>query len=349
MKVMIVAGGTGGHIYPGIAIAEAIKQKEPLADILFIGSEEGLEKELVTKAGFKIKLIKARALLRKLSYKAITAPFVATIGFFQSLSLLRKFRPDRLLSTGGYASLAAVVAAWLLRVPVFIQEQNLLPGVTNRLCFRFAKKVFFSFAGSTKYYPGVVVGNPVRREIVKADRAQARRKLGLAADQKVLLVMGGSQGARTLNKTVVAALPQLKGWEIIHAVGKRDYDRLGAGKLNYRFYHPYPYLYDAADALAAADLAVSRAGATAIAEFCARGLPMVLVPFPYSAEGHQDLNAAAMAEAGAAVVVKNADFTPEKFLSLLGGGELDLARMGKAAGALAKINAAQIIVENIYE
>ncbi|MDD4179026.1 MAG: undecaprenyldiphospho-muramoylpentapeptide beta-N-acetylglucosaminyltransferase [Candidatus Margulisbacteria bacterium] len=348
MKVVIVAGGTGGHIYPGIAIAEALRQKEPSADILFIGSEEGLEKELVTKAGFKIKLIKARALLRKLSYKAITAPFVAAIGFFQALNFLSKFRPDVLISTGGYASLAAVVAAWLLRIPVFIQEQNYLPGITNWLCFRFAKKVFLSFSGSTKYYPGIVVGNPVRQEIIKADRAQARRKLGLAADKKILLVMGGSQGARTLNKTVVAALPQVKGWEIIHAVGKRDYDLLGAGKLNYSFYRPYPYLYDAADALAAADLAVSRAGATAIAEFCARGLPMILVPFPYSAEGHQDLNAAMLAEAGAAVVVKNADFTAEKFLSLL-GGQLDLVGMGKAAGALARINAARIIVENIYE
>lgn len=345
MKIAIVSGGTGGHIYPGIAIAEEIKSREPRAEIIFLGSEEGLEKDLIPRAGFKISLIKARALLRKISYQAVTAPFVSAFGFFQALKFLWSFRPKILVSTGGYASLAAVLAAKCLKIPVFIHEQNVLPGVTNRLCFRLADRVFLSFDESLSFHAGIVAGNPVRKEILRADKKNARKQLGLLPGKKVLLVMGGSQGARKINETVLAALTEIDGnrWEVIHIIGARDYEGLDLPR--YPFYHPFAYLYNIADALAAADLVVSRAGATAIAEFIARGLPMVLVPFPFSAEGHQDLNAKVVAENGAGVVINNNDFTPEKFVSIVSDPGLNLKDMSDASKKLAKLEAAKRIAD----
>lgn len=343
MKIVIVAGGTGGHIYPGIAIAQEL----PRDEILFIGSNEGLEKDLIPRAGFKIKLIKARALLRKFSYKAVSAPFVSAIGFFQALSILREFRPQAVVSTGGYAALAAVFAAKLLRIPVFVHEQNVLPGVTNRLCSYLADRIFLSFDDSLSFQKGVVVGNPVRKEIIEADRAAARKKLGLSAEKKMLLIMGGSQGARSINQTIIAALPQVEAqkWEIFHIIGTRDFDKMKTPGLP--FYHPFAYLYNVEQVLAAADMVVSRAGATAIAEFSVRGLPMVLVPFPYSAEGHQDLNARAVAQKGAGILINNNEFTPEKFISVLRIDGSELEKMGRAARMLGRPDAARKIIDGI--
>ena len=350
MKIAIVSGGTGGHIYPGIAVAEEIKRTDPAAEIFFLGSREGLESDLVPQAGYRIELIRARALLRKLSYKALSAPFVSLIGFFQALKVLRQLRPQAVLSTGGYASLPVVLAAKILGLPIYLHEQNVLPGFTNRLCARWAREVFLSFAASRQYLRGTVTGNPVRRAIIAADREAARRQFGYVPGDRVVLVMGGSQGARSLNLAVVAALPKIAGpVKIIHVVGRRDAALVAqtlAGA-RYPFYHEVDYLYNISETLAAADLVISRAGATAIAEFTCRGLPMVLVPFPYSAEGHQDLNARAVAEAGAGRVVADQEFTADKFAELAAGRGLDLAQMGAAAKRLGRPDAAAKIVERM--
>ena len=351
MKIAIVAGGTGGHIYPGIAIAEELVKRSASNQILFIGSREGLEKELVPKEGFKIRLISSRALLRKLSYKAISAPFVMLLGFFQAVFLLHSFKPRVLISTGGYASLPVIFAACLLRLPIYVHEQNVLPGVANRFCFRLARKVLLSFERSLDFAAGTVVGNPVRRNILIADRISARQKLGYSPSDRVVLVMGGSQGARKINQTVAAALPLIKaaGVKLLHIVGKRDSHLIDEmlGSAQYDFYRKFDYLYNMAEALAAADLAFSRAGATAIAEFLARGIPMVLIPFPFSAEGHQDLNAQVVAEAGAGMVIQNRGFDPEIFIDLLSEGKLDLAMMKKNALRLARPRAAEEIANAI--
>jgi len=350
MKIALVSGGTGGHIYPGIAVADELKKRCPEAEIVFLGGREGLESDVVPKAGYRIELIRARALLRKLSYKALSAPFVSLAGFFQAFALLRRFRPQALLSTGGYASLPVVLAAKLLGVPIYLHEQNVLPGFTNRFYARWATEVFLSFEASKKYLPGTVTGNPVRREIIEADRETARRKLGYAPGDRVVFIMGGSQGARTINLAVAEALPKLSGGaRIIHVVGRRDAG-LVAGVLKdkqYPFYRRVDYLYNIGEMLASADLVISRAGATAIAEFTCRGLPMVLVPFPFSAEGHQDLNAQAVAEAGAGLVIANGDFTPERFRALLADRNLDWAKMGAASRRLGRPDAAAKIVERM--
>ncbi|MEE8638033.1 MAG: undecaprenyldiphospho-muramoylpentapeptide beta-N-acetylglucosaminyltransferase [Candidatus Margulisiibacteriota bacterium] len=351
MKIAIVSGGTGGHIYPGMALAQEIKRRDPSASILFLGSEEGLEMELIPRQEYPIKLIKSRALLRKLSYKALSAPFISAIGFFQSLWILRSFSPKFLISTGGYASLPAVLAARALGIPIILHEQNVLPGAVNRISQKLAKKVFLSFHESLKYMPGEVVGNPVRKEILEAKREASRRKFNFSPDQKVVLVMGGSQGSKKINQTVLSSLERLPSdVKILHIIGNRDFGwvKRYLEDKHIKNYQALPYLHNMADALAAADLAVSRAGATAIAEFLVRGLPMILIPFPYASEDHQSLNAGVVAQKGGAVIIEDRDFTPEKFISSITVSSLDYGKIRESARKLAKHNAAERIVEFIY-
>ena len=348
-KIVIVAGGTGGHIYPGIALAQELKNN---SEILFIGSNEGLEKELVSREGYEIKLIRARALLRKISYKAISAPFVSLIGFFQAYKLLKNFRPKAVISTGGYVSLPVVLAAKLLGIDIYLHEQNVLPGAVNRFCARFAKKVFLSFPESQKYLSGEVTGNPVRQGIAQAERQKARRKFDLEPNAKVVLVMGGSQGSKKINETVVSALHHVpKELKVLHLIGTRDFGWVKSyleGK-EVNNYQALPYLHDMSDALAAADLVISRAGATAIAEFLVRHLPMILIPVPYAAEDHQRLNARVIEEQGAALLVEDKDFTTEKFIHLITESGLNYDMMRSSAARLAKPDAAKAIAAQIYE
>jgi UDP-N-acetylglucosamine--N-acetylmuramyl-(pentapeptide) pyrophosphoryl-undecaprenol N-acetylglucosamine transferase len=351
MRFAIVAGGTGGHIYPGIAIAEEIRRMDPGAEILFLGSEEGLESDLFNRAGYTVKLIKARALLRKISYQALSAPFLTVIGFFQAIGILRSFRPQALISTGGYASLPAVLAARLLKLPIYVQEQNVSPGMTNRFCFKFARQIFLSFEKSRELVLGIVAGNPVRREIIEADRERARENMGFKPTDKVVVIMGGSQGARKINEAVTSALPLIKDprIKIYHIVGKRDYALVTAQVAGDRFsfYKNSEYMYNIAEVLAAADLVVSRAGATAISEFLVRGIPMVLVPFPFSAEGHQDINARVIEEAGAGVIISNSDLTPQRLVSIISDERIDLEAMKNNCAKLARPGAAKEIVSAI--
>lgn len=330
-RIAIVAAGTGGHIYPGVAVAAALREIKPAVEVLFIGTDKGLEKELVTKADWPIKLVRPEIVL----------------SFFQALVIFCSFRPQALLSTGGLASLPVVLAAKVLGIPVFIQEQNVLPGVTNRYCAKLAKEVFLSWPESLKYLRGTVTGNPVRPEIINAQRAAARDALHINGTKKVILIMGGSQGARRINQTIFDSLTSIDGdrWEIFHLIGQRDF---GARSLPaYPFYHPLAYLYNVGEILAAADLVVSRAGASAIAEFTARGLPMILIPYPFAAEHHQELNAAVASVAGAALVVNNDKFNPASFISALADAESELPAMGAAARLLGRPEAAKIIVERI--
>ncbi|MCU0641536.1 MAG: undecaprenyldiphospho-muramoylpentapeptide beta-N-acetylglucosaminyltransferase [Candidatus Margulisbacteria bacterium] len=339
-KIVIVAGGTGGHIYPGIAVAQALEGRGTKDDILFIGSEEGLEKELIPRAGFRLKLIKARQLTRRVSYKAVTAPLMMVIGFFQALALLAAFTPRVVLSFGGYTALPVVLAAKALGIKVFVHEQNVLPGATNQLTFRLADRIFLSFPESLEYCQGEVVGNPVRAEIFTTRRS--------GGSKKVLLVLGGSQGASRLNQAVAAALPNIDGgkWEIVHSLGRRDFPRYAA--LKNGFYRPLEYIDNMAAALVSADLVISRAGATAIAEFTAAGLPMVLVPYPYAAAGHQDHNADALVKAGAALKIADRDFTAARLLALLEDGALDLAALAARSRKFARPEAAKRIAEAIW-
>ena len=343
MKVVIAAGGTGGHIYPGIAIAEELKARDPGNQVIFIGGRGGLEEELIKKEGFEIKTIAARGLLRKLSYKAISAPFVELKGFFDALSILRRFRPEGVIVTGGYVSFPVIAAAKLLRIPVLLHEQNTLPGFTNRFWSSFVDVVTLSFDITQKYIKGTVTGNPVRRRLREAKRRPH--------DKKTLLIWGGSQGARSINQAAISALPKLAKWEVIHVTGERDFEMVSdrVDRTTYPFYRIYPYVYNVEELLLQADLVVSRAGATAIFEMLAMGLPAILIPFPYSAEGHQDLNAKVVSDSGAAMVLdqKNIDKLPGLIEQLM-NSESKLGEMSRNAKKIYKPEAAGKIVNLLY-
>ena len=351
MKVAIVAGGTGGHIYPGIAIADEIMLRDPQVEILFLGSHEGMERELINQAGYDLQLIKSRAFQRQLSYKAFSAPFISIIGVFQAFRILMQFRPKALISTGGYASLPVVISAKMLSIPIFIHEQNVLPGVVNRFCSKFAKKVFLTFHASKKYISGEVVGNPVRTRIINADKISARRALNLPLDGWVVLIMGGSQGSKSINQAVVESIDKIpKHIQVIHVVGNRDFawvQQLIEGKVT-KNYHAMPYLHNnIADALASADMVFSRAGATATAEFLVRHLPMVLIPYPYAADNHQLKNAKVFEENEAAIIVKDKDFTADKFIELISQPHINYAKMSEASKKMAEPEAAKRIVDYV--
>lgn len=346
MKTVIAAGGTGGHIYPGIALAEELLSRDKDNKVLFLGSREGLESELIPKEGYPIEFIRARGLLRKLSYKAISAPFVSFLGFFDSLKILKGYRPDVLISTGGYVSLPACLAAYTLRIPILIHEENSIPGVVNRICSRLARWRTLSFKETAQYMQGVLTGNPVRRRILKVKRVFGQRTR--------VLVLGGSQGALSINRAVPEMLEEFKalGLELHHITGERDYRSIAKEgyPVKYPFYHLSPYMYNIEEGLASSDLVVSRAGATAISEILALGLPSVLVPFPYSAEDHQRINAEILSRQGAAVVLENSRLKelPGVIKELIGDRQR-LKDMGKAAQDLAKREAAKKIVDLIYE
>jgi UDP-N-acetylglucosamine--N-acetylmuramyl-(pentapeptide) pyrophosphoryl-undecaprenol N-acetylglucosamine transferase len=343
MKVVIAAGGSGGHIYPGIAMAEELKARDPGNQVIFIGGRGGLEEELIKKEGFEIKTIAARGLLRKLSYKAISAPFVELKGFFDALSFLRKFRPAGVIVTGGYVSFPVIAAAKLLRIPVLLHEQNTLPGFTNRFWSSLVDVVTLSFEITQKYIKGTVTGNPVRRRL-----REAKRK---SHDKKTLLIWGGSQGARSINCAIISDLDKLAKWEVIHVTGERDFEMVSdrVDRTTYPFYRIFPYVYNVEDILAQADLVVSRAGATAIFEMLALGLPAILIPFPYSAEGHQDLNAKVISDSGAAMVLdqKNIDKLPQLIEQLM-SSDSKLGEMSRNTKKIFKPEAAGKIVDLLY-
>jgi len=321
MKVLMVGGGTGGHVYPAIAIAEAVQERILDSKILFVGSEEGIEVRIIPRERFSLVTIKSRGMLRKVSFKAISAPFMAIAGFFQSLNIIRSFRPDIIVATGGFVSLPVVVAGFFLRVPIVLHEANVVPGLTTRICKWFASRIIISFESSRKYFrfrKVFCIGVPVRKEIIRSVKGIAIQNLGLRQEQKIVLVLGGSQGAMSINKVVVDSLPELETLNIamLHVCGERDHSWIiEATKDRYPFYHLFAYMFNIWDGLAAADVAVSRAGAMAISEILARGLPSILVPFPYSSEGHQDHNADVLVKGGAAILIKDRDLNRETLVN----------------------------------
>jgi UDP-N-acetylglucosamine--N-acetylmuramyl-(pentapeptide) pyrophosphoryl-undecaprenol N-acetylglucosamine transferase len=353
LNIVIVAGGTGGHIYPGLALAEAFHWRYPDCRLSFYGGEGGLEEKIIKRAGFSLRTIKARPLIRKISWRSLTAPFSWLIAFGQAWSALRHDQPDLIVATGGYVSLAVGLAAWGQKIPFFIHEQNALPGATNRWLAKLARKVFLSYPESTAYLSGEVVGNPVRREILEAERKKSREILGLPQEKELLLVMGGSQGARRLNQIVTESLPLLAdaGVEVLHLIGERDYQQGEADRFlaAYPFYHPYAYAHHMATILAAVDIVISRAGATGLAECFCRSLPLILIPFPYAAGNHQQLNADAAVAGGAALSLKESALTSHTLISALQAVRKNRPAMAVASGRMSRPDAGKLIVEKIEQ
>lgn len=346
MKVIIACGGTGGHIYPSIGIARELENNIPKEDILFVGSRRGLENKIVTKFGYKITFIPVERLGSGL--KLFKGLFYLTISFVYCLAIFLKYKPKIVVSTGGYASFPAAFAAYILRIPLLIHEQNVIPGLANRIAARFAKWVTLSFSESLKYIKGIVTGNPIRPEILKIKHSLSQRN----NDHKAkVLILGGSQGSLNINETIIKFLPEFSKMnvEIDHVLGERDYPKLveNIDISKFPFYHPHSYLYNIEEAYRDKDLIVSRGGATAISEILFLGIPSILIPYPY-AHKHQYKNVKAITQNGAGCFLDDSNLNelPALIKSCLkDNGRLE--QMKKAAMAMAYPNAAKEIVKEI--
>lgn len=323
MRFILTGGGTGGHIYPALAIANGLKERFPGCAVVYIGTNRGLEADIVPKAGFEFHAVRAVGLKRSLSWRNLTVPWETWAGYRESRRLIRKFNPQAVVGTGGYVCGPVVLAAARLKIPTLIHEQNALPGVTNRILSRRVDRVAVTFEDSMQFFSSKVsvhlTGLPVRGEIIAAAREQAREKFGVHPSELFMLSFGGSQGARTLNRAVAQSLSLLAGIpevRLLHVTGNGQYeqfmDMLQTEGLEVSLFDNItvvPYLYEMPEAMAAADLVVSRAGAATLAEINVRGLPALLVPFPFATGNHQEHNARALVSRGAAEMVLDADFT----------------------------------------
>jgi UDP-N-acetylglucosamine--N-acetylmuramyl-(pentapeptide) pyrophosphoryl-undecaprenol N-acetylglucosamine transferase len=311
VRVVLTGGGTGGHIYPALAIAAELRGAEAVG---YLGTERGLEARVVPAAGIPFFAVPATGVLGKSPTAMVRGALAATAGVTRSSRILRQLRPDVVVGTGGYVTGPVGLAAALLGISLFVLEENARPGITNRMLARFARHVAVPWAEAAAGFPAsvrtkvVVTGNPVRREVVSADRAAARTAFQLDPEAPVLLVVGGSQGAEAINTAIVALVRDRAVWprgaSLVWATGPRYYDAIVARLSPLPpWLHILPYLNDMPQAYAAADVVLARAGAMTVAEITARGVPAVLVPSPNVTGDHQTANARVLAERGAAVLL----------------------------------------------
>lgn len=294
-------------MFPGIAVAEELKKRHPEADVLFIGSSRGIESRAVPAAGYQISFIPAEGFVGKSALSKIRALIKLGMSFTESRSILKSFRPDVVVGTGGYASAGPVVAASTMSIPTMIMEQNLVPGLANKLLGRFADAVAVTYHESLAQFPRPIAhltGNPVRASILKGDRLTACRLFGLSETRLTVFILGGSAGARSINNIMVSALNRLldmrDGLQFLHQTGEHDYQGVRKAYRQLGFTAmAAPFINEMAEAYAMADLVISRAGATTIAEITALGKPSILIPYPH-AGGHQEFNARKLLDSGAA-------------------------------------------------
>lgn len=358
LRILLTGGGTGGHVYPGLAVAEQLRRLAPEADIRFIGTRRGLEATLVPRAGWPFSAVAASGFRGMGMVARLRFLVNFALGGLESLALLIRWRPAVVLGTGGYVSAPVIAAARLLGITCAVQEQNAIPGSVNRLVGRWARRAYLGFAGAAKWFPAgicVATGNPVRGAMAAAGvTAQPAREATSAV--RHVLVFGGSGGAATLNRAVCAAATAWDakpGLTMLVQTGPRDHAATAAavqavapsGSLVV-----VPYIDDMATELSRADLVVCRAGAMTLAELHCLGKPAVLVPFPHATDDHQVRNARDCEQAGAAVVLLDAECDGPRLAaaveSLL-GDPARLAALGMAARALARPHAANVIAGDL--
>ncbi len=320
MRVILSGGGTGGHIYPAISIANKIKEKHPNAEILFIGTEKGMESDIVPKAGYSIKFVTVSYLKRKISLHNIKSAGMLFKGILEARKIIKDFRPDIVIGTGGFVCGPVVYMASKLGIKTIIHEQNVFPGLTNRILDKYVDKIALSFKEAEKYFKSknklVVTGNPIRGEFFNVTEEEAKEKYGIKSNLPIVLVVGGSGGALKINNAVVEMLKlyKPKNFNVILVTGKRLYKNTieNINKEDLANNHEIlPYINDMPYALKACDLIVCSAGAITIAEVTAVGKSAILIPKAHTAENHQEYNANAMGSKGAAVVIREDELNGE--------------------------------------
>ncbi|PKM85098.1 MAG: undecaprenyldiphospho-muramoylpentapeptide beta-N-acetylglucosaminyltransferase [Firmicutes bacterium HGW-Firmicutes-11] len=362
MKIIMTGGGTGGHIYPAISIADKIRRKHPDAEILFIGTERGMEKNLVPQNGYDIRFISASGIHRRHFHRNFKTLVDFIKGTAQAKQILDEFRPDVVIGTGGYVCGPVIRAAGRRGIRTFLHEQNALPGLTNRLLERYAEKVFLSFPESKAYFKQpnklVVTGNPIRKGFLFVGPGNGRDRLGLGDSDFGVLCFGGSLGSERINSVIeeigekLLAVPKLR---LFFITGRKHFDEIKqrmsalpdelAQKLTLR-----PYVDDMNEYLLAADLVIGRAGALTIAEITACGKPSILIPSPNVTGNHQYYNAKVVADRGGAVLIEEKDLTEEKLFGTilrLMNHKPSLNAMASASASIGRLDSAEAIYDHL--
>ncbi len=366
MKILFTGGGTGGHVLPIIGITREILRIYPQEKIQFfyIGPKDEFGEIFLSHEGIKVKRVLSGKIRRYRDWKSISQNLVdclfkIPVGVFQAFFYIFFLAPDLIFSKGGFGSLPGVIAGWVLQIPIFLHESDLTPGLANRFLSRFSLEIFVSFP-KTEWFPPkkmILVGNPIRREILEGSRERAKKLFKLSDKKPVILILGGSQGAQRINDKILEILSELlTNFELIHQCGEKNFKEVRAEakvvitKDLKEYYHLSPFLKEEElkHAYQAADLIVSRAGSGSIFEIAAVGKPSILVPLPEAAQNHQVKNAYSYAENEACLVMEEANFTPRFFLEKLKyffAHPEELEKMQKGAKEFAKPLAAKITAE----
>ena len=354
-KIILSGGGTGGHIYPAIAIANALKARFPKSEFLFVGAKDKMEMQKVPQAGYSIIGLWISGIQRRLTFKNVLFPVKLVMSLFRSMAILNSFKPDVVIGTGGFASGPLLQVAAMKGVPTLIQEQNSFPGITNKLLSKKVTKVCVAYEGLERFFPKeklILTGNPVRQDVVDLEgkSAEANTFFSLDPHKKTLLVLGGSLGARRINQLVESKLDYLKKLDIqlIWQCGKlyeEDYSRYNSNA-NVQV-HTFLNRMDLA--YASADVIISRAGASSVSELCVVGKPVIFIPSPNVSEDHQTKNASAVSGKGAALLIREQDLESnfESQFSALISSESTQLELSAAIKQLALKNATQSIVDEI--
>jgi len=354
-RFLFAGGGTGGHLFPAIAVAEQIKEIKPEAEILFIGTKNKIEGKVVPQLGFKFKSIWIKGFSRKLNFENLLFPLKLFVSMMQSLVINISFKPNVAIGSGGYVAGPAIWAASVMGAKIILLEQNSYPGVTTRLLERYAKEVHLSFEESKKYLRKEKIhhltGNPVRKNLGRMEKEEALKKFGLTSKKKTLLVIGGSLGAKTINEAMSENLKKLEenNIQVIWQTGKNYFDQFKT--FNSEKVLVYDFIEDMNAAYSACDLLLARAGATTIAELLNLGIPAILVPSPNVAENHQYFNAKSLSENGAAILIEDKDLIKESSGTVLNilNDENKLAEFKNKALEMSKPDAAKVIAQSVIQ
>ena len=359
IRIAFAAGGTGGHVFPSIATALAVRRARADAALLFIGRETGMERDMAAEADIPYAAVTSAPFPSKSPIAIAKFLWRMGQGTRQAKRVLREFAATAVMGAGGYASAPAIIAAAKLGIPCAIHEQNAIPGRANLFLSKRVDRVFVSFPGTDAGFANchtVLTGLPVRDAFIHPPtRQQARDRLDIAPDARVLLITGGSQGALALNKMVWESLPALtaRRWTVLHLCGQQGIDeagRVSAALPDSRSYRPVAFTTDMAVYMAAADVALSRSGASSVAELACIGLPSILIPYPYSPTGDQKANAARLADVNAAIMVEQQDLTQQRLLEIIDSLSPDkLNAMSTAARSLAMPDAADRAAAQLIE
>lgn len=364
LKIIMSGGGTGGHIYPALTLLRTVEKKIPDAQFLYVGTEHGLEADIVPKENIPFRALDlAGGFERHFTLENFKRAANAILSIKKAGAIVKEFNPDVVVGTGGYVCGPILLAAALDHVPTLIQEQNVVAGITNKILSKFVTKIAVGSERALKNFPTdktVYTGNPIRKAVLEGTRAEGLKAYNFVDDKPVVLISGGSRGARSINRAMIEVLAHASkddSIQYLHVTGRGEYDDVinrlkdaGVELNEIDHIRVEPYLYDMPRAMAMADLAVFRAGATGLAELTARGVPSILIPYPFAAENHQEFNAKELADAGAARMILNKDLTPEgleRLIKELIGDRALLKTMAEASKQLGRPQAAETIADMI--